>query len=78
MLIDTKTIRYSQYDFKSVRASVGRNAIHDYPAMLHSNVVDSLIKEFCPQDGIIYDPFCGSLNRSLKDIAITFNCMIFV
>lgn len=60
MLIDTKTIRYSQYDFKKVRASVGRNAIHDYPAMLHSNVVDSLIKEFCPQDGIIYDPFCGS------------------
>ena len=36
MLIDTKTIRYSQYDFKAVRASVGRNAIHDYPAMLHS------------------------------------------
>jgi len=60
MLIKTRKIRYPEYDYKNVRASAGRNAIHDYPAMLHSKLVESLIAEFSGAGSVIYDPFCGS------------------
>ena len=46
------------YNFKGYVASANRHAIHQYPAMLHYKMVESLIKEF--GGDILYDPFCGS------------------
>ena len=60
MIKESSKIRYLSYDFKSIKASVGRNAIHDYPAMLHSKLVESLLIEFGSDDKIVFDPFCGS------------------
>lgn len=46
--------------FRGIRASNGRHAIHDYPAMLHYKLVEYLIKEFGGDRQVLYDPFCGS------------------
>ncbi len=46
------------YDFKEYLASANRHSIHQYPAMLHYKMVESLIKEF--GGDVLYDPFCGS------------------
>ncbi|GER92706.1 hypothetical protein A45J_0426 [hot springs metagenome] len=59
MLSATK-IRAQQYDFPTQKASEGRAAIHDYPAMLHYLLVDDLLASFSKKEGIVYDPFCGS------------------
>lgn len=60
MIAERNRIRFPAYDFREQRGALGRNAIHDYPAMLHTNLVGSLIEEFaCPGDDIC-DPFCGS------------------
>jgi DNA modification methylase len=55
-----KAVRYTNYDFHGRRVSSGRNAIHDYPAMLHPLLVDSLLDEFGETGTNFYDPFCGS------------------
>jgi DNA modification methylase len=59
MLSATK-IRAEQYDFPTQKASEGRAAIHDYPAMLHYLLVDDLLSSFSKKESIVYDPFCGS------------------
>lgn len=52
--------RKTEYDFATERASAGRAAIHDYPAMLHYLLVRDLISKYGTANSVIYDPFCGS------------------
>jgi len=47
-----------EFDFTEYIASYKRHAIHQYPAMLHYKLVESLIKEYNPN--VVYDPYCGS------------------
>ena len=49
-----------EFDFKEYKASEGRYAIHEYPAMFHYKVVNKLIQDYSSPDNTIYDPFCGS------------------
>ena len=57
---NSKKVRYETYDFAGIAASEGVYGIHQYPAMLHFKLVESLIEEFSCRENIIYDPFCGS------------------
>jgi len=72
--IQAKAVRYVEYDYANVKAAVGRNRIHDYPAMLHSLMVDSLLKEFAGGGTIVYDPFCGSGTTLVQAASMGFNC----
>jgi site-specific DNA-methyltransferase (cytosine-N4-specific) len=51
-------VRKPELDFKSVKASEGRHAIHNYPAMLHYRLVQSVLEKL--GGSVLYDPFCGS------------------
>jgi site-specific DNA-methyltransferase (cytosine-N4-specific) len=53
-----KRILRQDFDFSKYMASYKRHAIHQYPAMLHYKLVESLIKEYNPN--IVYDPYSGS------------------
>lgn len=53
-------IRTNFLDFKGIKASTGRNSIHDYPAMLHPLLVEYLVKNYSSEGDLVYDPFCGS------------------
>jgi len=53
-------IYYEDYDFLNKKASEGRNAIHDYPAMFHYMLVSDLLKIYGENCNVVYDPFCGS------------------
>jgi len=57
---NSRKVRYETYDFANISASEGVYGIHQYPAMLHFKLVESLIEEFSRKENIIYDPFCGS------------------
>ncbi|MBI4727231.1 DNA adenine methylase [candidate division TA06 bacterium] len=59
MLTEVKT-RAIELDFTAQKASEGRAAIHEYPAMLHYLLVDNLLSLYAPKDSTVYDPFCGS------------------
>jgi len=65
--------RFPEYDFKQDKVSVGRNLIHDYPAMLHPKVVNSLIREISRKDFVIYDPFCGSGTTLVESLLENYN-----
>jgi site-specific DNA-methyltransferase (cytosine-N4-specific) len=53
-----KRILRQDFDFSEYMASYKRHAIHQYPAMLHYKLVESLIREYNPNT--VYDPYCGS------------------
>ena len=55
-----EVVRYEEYDFSGISASIGIYGIHKFPAMLHFKLVESLIDEFSSPEEIVYDPFCGS------------------
>jgi len=55
-----EVVRYEEYDFAGISASIGIYGIHKFPAMLHFKLVESLIDEFSSPEEIVYDPFCGS------------------
>lgn len=59
-MLSAVKIRAEHYDFPTQKASEGRAAIHDYPAMLHYLLVDDLLAPFSKKESIVYDPFCGS------------------
>jgi DNA modification methylase len=59
-MICIERIKYPELDFEEYRASEGRHAIHDYPAILHYRLVRYLIKNYSSEGSLIYDPFCGS------------------
>ena len=61
---ETQQIIYPRIDkkelsFTGIPLSSKRHKIHRYPAMLHSNLVDSLINEYVQEGDIVFDPFCG-------------------
>ena len=60
MIDTTFRARRPDLDFTEFRAREGRNKIHDYPAMLHYKVVETLLKEYGRGAKTLYDPFCGS------------------
>lgn len=53
-------VRKPELDLIGLKASVGRHAIHSYPAMLHYKLTDHIIEEFGEGKKVLYDPFCGS------------------
>jgi methylase of polypeptide subunit release factors len=55
-----KRVNYPEFDFREYKASEGRHAIHDYPAMLHYKLVSELVKMYSTAESVVYDPFCGS------------------
>ncbi len=55
-----KRVNYPEFDFREYKASEGRHAIHDYPAMLHYKLVSELVKMYSTNESVVYDPFCGS------------------
>jgi len=68
-------IRYPDYDFTKEKASIGRNRIHDYPAMIHYGLVDKLLSEFSSKVTQVYDPFCGSGTTLVQSLAKGLSCI---
>ncbi len=67
---EKKVKRFREYDLKGYRAAQGRNRIHDYPAMLHSLVVEKLLNEYYSPGNIVFDPFCGSGTTVVESLKV--------
>lgn len=66
--------KFDNYDYEGIRASQGRNQIHEYPAMLHSLLVSDLLDEFTEEGQNLYDPFVGSGTTVIEGLQKKLNC----
>jgi len=55
-----KTIEPIRRDFPAEKAKAWHYKIHPYYTKQPSNVVGEYIRHFCPEGGLVVDPFCGS------------------
>ena len=58
--IAAKTIEPIRRAFPAEKAKAWHYKIHPYYTKQPSNVVGEYIRHFCPEDGLVVDPFCGS------------------
>ncbi len=58
--VATKTIEPIRRAFPAEKAKAWHYKIHPYYTKQPSNVVGEYIRHFCPEGGLVIDPFCGS------------------
>jgi len=58
--IAAKTIEPIRRAFPAEKTKAWHYKIHPYYTKQPSNVVGEYIRHFCPEDGLVVDPFCGS------------------
>ena len=58
--IATKTVQPITRAFLAEKAKAWHYKIHPYYTKQPSNVVGEYIRHFCPEGGLVVDPFCGS------------------
>jgi len=58
--VATKTIEPIRRAFPAEKAKAWHYKIHPYYTKQPSNVVGEYIRHFCPEGGLVVDPFCGS------------------
>jgi 16S rRNA G966 N2-methylase RsmD len=58
--VTTKTIEPIRRAFPAEKAKAWHYKIHPYYTKQPSNVVGEYIRHFCPEGGLVVDPFCGS------------------
>ena len=58
--IATKTVQPISRAFPAEKAKAWHYKIHPYYTKQPSNVVGEYIRHFCPEGGLVVDPFCGS------------------
>jgi len=58
--VATKTVQPISRAFPAEKAKAWHYKIHPYYTKQPSNVVDEYIRHFCPEGGLVVDPFCGS------------------
>jgi len=56
----TKTVQPINRPFPAEKAKAWHYKIHPYYTKQPSNVVGEYIRHFCPEGGLVVDPFCGS------------------
>lgn len=56
----TKTVQPINRAFPAEKAKAWHYKIHPYYTKQPSNVVGEYIRHFCPEGGLVVDPFCGS------------------
>lgn len=59
-IIAPTTIEPIRRAFSAEKAKAWHYKIHPYYTKQPSNVVGEYIRHFCPQGGLVVDPFCGS------------------
>jgi len=58
--VATKTVQPIVRAFPAEKAKAWHYKIHPYYTKQPSNVVGEYIRHFCPEGGLVVDPFCGS------------------
>jgi len=58
--IAAKTIEPIRRAFPAEKAKAWHYKIHPYYTKQPSNVVSEYVRHFCPESGLVVDPFCGS------------------
>jgi len=58
--VATKTVQPIDRAFPAEKAKAWHYKIHPYYTKQPSNVVGEYIRHFCPEGGLVVDPFCGS------------------
>ena len=58
--VASKTIEPIRRAFPAEKAKAWHYKIHPYYTKQPSNVVGKYIRHFCPEGGLVVDPFCGS------------------
>lgn len=56
----TRTVQPITRAFPAEKQKAWHYKIHPYYTKQPSNVVSEYIRHFCPEDGLVVDPFCGS------------------
>ncbi|MDP3880179.1 MAG: DNA methyltransferase [Dehalococcoidales bacterium] len=59
-VVTSKTIEPIRRAFPAEKAKAWHYKIHPYYTKQPSNVVGEYIRHFCPEGGLVVDPFCGS------------------
>jgi len=59
-VVATKTVEPIRRGFPAEKAKAWHYKIHPYYTKQPSNVVGEYIRHFCPEGGLVVDPFCGS------------------
>jgi len=59
-IITPTTVEPIRRAFPAEKAKAWHYKIHPYYTKQPSNVVGEYIRHFCPEDGLVVDPFCGS------------------
>ena len=54
------TVEPMRESFLAEKTKAWHSRIHPYYTKQPSNVVSEYIKHFCPIDGLVLDPFCGT------------------
>jgi len=54
------TITGENWNFKGVDTQYLTHGLHPYPARMVPQIAKRLLKMYCPEGGIVLDPFCGS------------------
>jgi DNA modification methylase len=58
--VATKIVQPIDHAFPAEKAKAWHYKIHPYYTKQPSNVVGEYIRHFCPEGGLVVDPFCGS------------------
>ena len=58
--LETKTIAPIERPFPAEKSKAWHYKIHPFYTKQPSNVVGEYIRHFCPEGGLVVDPFCGS------------------
>jgi len=67
--VATKTIEPIRRAFPAEKAKAWHYKIHPYHTKQPSNVVGEYIRHFCPEGGLVVDPFCGSGVTAIEALA---------
>ena len=67
--IATKTIEPIRRAFPAEKTKAWHYKIHPYHTKQPSNVVGEYIRHFCPEGGLVADPFCGSGVTAIEALA---------
>jgi len=65
----TRTVEPIRRAFAAEKAKAWHYKIHPYYTKQPSNVVGEYIRHFCPQRGLVVDPFCGSGVTAIEALA---------
>ena len=65
----TKVIDPIRRAFPALKAQAWHYKLHPYYTKQPSNVVGEYIRHFCPEGGLVVDPFCGSGVTGIEALA---------